>query len=127
MRKAWISVMLAVILLNAAQEAALARFCAVEAAGEPLICRVGIAAAMLNRLSDSRYPDTVSGILSGAGFCGGRVPRELYEEALRAVRMAELGVDPTHGATVWAHRGTARESEISVTLAAGRLVFGEER
>jgi len=125
MKHTLITLLLSVLILNAAEEAAAARFCAAEAAGEPLICRVGVAAALINRLEDDRYPDTFSGVLAGAGFRGGRVRPEAYEEALRAVRMAEMGLDPTHGGTAWARRGTAREAEIrDVRLAAGGMVFG---
>ena len=47
--------------LNRAEEYALARFCAAETEGEPFICRLSVAAVMLNRMEDSRFPATVTG------------------------------------------------------------------
>lgn len=109
------------VRLNAAEEAALAQFCAAEAAGEPFVCRLGVAAAMLNRLSDARYPDTVSGILAEAGGVRGRVGGDAYRRALSAVQAAELGMDPTGGALLWARAGSSR---FPVSFAAGGMEFG---
>lgn len=108
--------------LNACEEAALAQFCAVEAAGEPYVCRLSVAAAMLNRLADARYPDTVSGILAEAGGVRGRVSRDAYRRALSAVQAAEIGMDPTNGALRWAHTGKGR---FTVYFSAGTMEFGD--
>lgn len=113
-----------VYFLNAAEEAALARFCAAAAEGEPFACRLAVAAAMLNRLADPRFPDTVSGILAAAGFSAPKRTQKAYNEALWAVRAAAMGADPTGGAVLWARSDTAAAARIDETFCAGNLVFG---
>ncbi|MGM9652257.1 MAG: cell wall hydrolase [Eubacteriales bacterium] len=111
-------------VLNAAEEAALARFCAAETEGEPYVCRLCVAAAMLNRLGDARYPDTVSGILLDAGACFAPGTSKACRRALCAVQTAAFGMDPSGGATEWARAGTARAARLHVLYSAGNMVFG---
>ena len=114
------------ITLNAAEEDIAARFCAAEARGEPMLCQMGVAAALFNRLTDSRYPDTLSGNLTTAGFAMSPVKPKEYEYALWAVRCAAAGMDPTGGATEWARAGTPAAARLTVTLKAGNMVFGRD-
>ena len=108
---------------NAAEEAAMAQFIAVQADGESYAVRLAMAAVLLNRLGDPRFPDTVSGILEMAGYAAGW-PSEGYRISLSAVRAAAEGMDPTDGAVAWARRGTAEAAGIRTTFAVGDWVFG---
>ena len=112
--------------LNAAEERILAQFIAAEAEDAPYAVHLAMAAALLNRLADNRYPDTVSGILSTAGYrTARRTPA--YDSALSAVRTAAAGMDFTDGATVWARSNTEKAAAIRVTFSAAGWVFGTER
>ena len=110
--------------LNAAEEVLIARFCAEEAPGEALLIHMGIAAVMLNRMADERYPNTASGAAAAAGFAGAKVKEEDYRSALWAVRCVSLGMDPTDGAVKWARKGSLEEREMDVTLEADGWCFG---
>lgn len=77
--------------LNPAEEAALARYCATQARGEPLIRQVELAREMLDRLQDPRYPDTVSTLLAGCPLTP--ASKDELDQALWAVRLAEMGGD----------------------------------
>ena len=110
--------------LNRAEEYALARFCAAECEGEPFICRLSVAAVMLNRLSDPRFPDTVTGILSDGGYKAAPVRKTDLASARWAVRVALMGVDPTDGSLWWAHTDTAEAAGLTPHLTVGRWVFG---
>ena len=110
--------------LNGAEEYALARFCASECEGEPFICRLAVAAVMLNRLEDPRFPDTVSGILTDAGYGASPVSEEDLASARWAVRLAAMGVDPTGGSLYWAWAGTADAGELTPRLTVGKRIFG---
>ena len=112
------------VRLNPAEEAAVARYCAFLTKKEPFACQMAIAAVLLNRLADKRYPDTVSGVLSDAGFSAMPVRDEELEGAKWAVRAVQLGVDPTAGALVFARAGTAAAAGIEITYSAGGFVFG---
>lgn len=112
------------IPLNAAEELALARYCAAQSAGEPFLCRLSIAAVMGNRLSDPRFPDTISGILQDAGYKSAPVREEDLASARWAVRLAAMGVDPTGGSLYWARAGTADAGELTPRLTVGKRIFG---
>lgn len=110
--------------LNGAEEYALARFCAAETEGEPFLCRLSVAAVMLNRLSDPRFPDTVTGILSDGGYKAAPVRKTDLASARWAVRLAAMGVDPTGGSLYWAWAGTADAGELTPRLTVGKRIFG---
>ena len=95
--------------LNSAEEAALARFCAVQAEGEPMLAQLSLAAVMLNRCADARFPDQLSCVLAGAGFTAAPAATADYETALFAVRCAARGMDPTGGALFWRHGDAGME------------------
>ena len=111
------------ISLNAAEELALARYCAAQSAGEPFLCRLSVAAVMLNRLEDPHYPDTVTGVLADGGFTS-PVRKEDLASARWAVRLAAMGVDPTGGSLYWAWAGTADAGELTPRLTVGKRIFG---
>lgn len=108
--------------LNAAEQAAMADYIAVRTEGESYAVRLALAAVLLNRLEDPRYPDTVSGILSVEGYRALR-RSSAYPSARAALRAAMEGLDITDGATAWARRGTPAGVRVHLTI--GEWVFGE--
>ncbi|HHV93050.1 MAG TPA: hypothetical protein GXX47_00780 [Firmicutes bacterium] len=73
-----------------------------EGRGEPLEGQVAIGAVLLNRLRDSRFPNSVAGVIYEPGaFCtvrDGQINLTPDAKALRAARLAAAGWDPTGGA-----------------------------
>lgn len=110
--------------LNQAEEYALARFCASECEGEPFLCRLAVAAVMLNRLDDPRFPDTISGILTDGGYGASPVSEADLASARWALQVAVMGVDPTNGALYWARSDTADAADLIPHLTVGKRVFG---
>jgi hypothetical protein len=110
--------------LNGAEEYALARFCAAETEGEPFICRLSVAAVMLNRMEDPRFPDTVTGILFDGGYKASPVTESDMASARWALQVAQMGVDPTGGALWWAWSDTADAADLIPKLTVGKRVFG---
>ncbi len=84
-----------------------ARLVHAESAGEPYTGQVAVAATVLNRVRDSRYPDTVRGVIMqvwGGYFQyspveDGRINLPAGATACRAVEEALNGADPSQGAT----------------------------
>lgn len=113
----------------------LARLVRAEAEGEPYEGQVAVAAAVLNRLSDPRYPNTIPGIiyqvLDGKyyQFCpvaDGRINLPATTSSKRAVQDALKGWDPTGGAVGFYNPVTATNSWVRqrpVTAIIGNHVF----
>jgi N-acetylmuramoyl-L-alanine amidase len=84
-----------------------ARLVHAESAGEPFEGQVAVAATILNRLENERYPNTLSDVIyqveSGryqySPVLNGRINQPAGDSAKRAVREALKGWDPTAGAT----------------------------
>lgn len=84
----------------------LARLVSAEAAGEPFIGQVAVAATVLNRLEDPRYPDTISEIVyqvdngryQYSPVLDGRINLPADPSAFQAVECALEGSDPSNGA-----------------------------
>ena len=83
----------------------LARLVNAEAKGEPYKGKIAVAATILNRVKDPRYPDTIPGVIyqynHGFQYCpvrNGEIRRPANEDAYRAVEAALEGEDPTGGA-----------------------------
>ncbi len=78
-----------------------------EAAGEPYIGQVAVAATVLNRINSPRYPNTLTGVIYQVsnGFyqyspvLDGRINLPANQSAYNAVRDALQGWDPSLGAT----------------------------
>ena len=72
-----------------------------EARGEPFIGKVAVASVVINRLQRPNFPDTVAGIIYGAGeFCtvrDGQINLPPNSESYRAVQLALGGWDPSYG------------------------------
>ena len=84
----------------------LAQLVSAEAAGEPFIGQVAVAATVLNRLADPRYPDTISEIVyqvdngryQYSPVLDGRINLAADPSAYQAVGRALEGSDPSNGA-----------------------------
>ena len=73
-----------------------------EARGEPYQGKVAVAAVILNRIKDPRFPKTISGIIYQPGafssVSDGQINMPPNAEAIKAAREAMNGSDPSHGA-----------------------------
>ena len=87
-----------------------------EARGEPFKGQVAIAAVILNRLKDSRFPNTIPGIVyqPGAFTCvsDGQINLQPKQSCYRAVMKALHGADPSQGAVYYYNPATATSSWI---------------
>lgn len=76
-----------------------------EARGEPYIGKVAVAAVILNRVKDPRFPNTIAGVIYQPGaftaVSDGQINLTPDEESLRAARDAMNGWDPTYGAVYY--------------------------
>ncbi|MGQ9778678.1 MAG: LysM peptidoglycan-binding domain-containing protein [Bacillota bacterium] len=96
-----------IFYLSPEEEDLLARLVSAEAAGEPYAGQVAVAASVLNRLRDPKYPKTLTEIIyqytDGAyqysPVMDGRINEPATETAKAAVRDALNGWDPSCGAT----------------------------
>ena len=97
MKKRWAACAAAVMLsLNAAEAAMLAQFCA--GISEDLLVQVAAASEVLRRCGDDRCPDTVTGVLAGAGYRhSDRISEEALAQAEFAVEVAEKLSSPGEG------------------------------
>ncbi len=84
----------------------LARLVSAESAGEPFVGQVAVAATVLNRLEDPRYPNTIPGVVyqveSGkyqySPVLDGRINLPASPSAYQAIEQAIRGLDPSNGA-----------------------------
>lgn len=76
-----------------------------EARGEPYLGKVAVAAVILNRVADPRFPNTIEGVIYQPGaftaVSDGQIHLAPDEESLRAARDALNGWDPTYGAVYY--------------------------
>jgi N-acetylmuramoyl-L-alanine amidase len=83
----------------------LARVISAEARGEPYEGQVAVGAVLLNRVSDPRFPSTISGVVyerhAFEAVSNGTVYQPPAASALRAARDALNGWDPTQGAVFY--------------------------
>lgn len=101
-----------------------------EARGEPYEGQVAVGAVLLNRVSDSRFPNTVSGVVyqSGAFTCvsDGQINLSPDSTAKKAAQDAVNGWDPTHGSVYYFNPNTATSSWIwsrPQTVRIGKHIF----
>ena len=87
-----------------------------EARGEPYNGMVAVAATVLNRVADSRFPKSISGVVyePGAYTCvaDGQINLEPNEQAKKAAQDAINGWDPTSGCIYYFNPNTATSSWI---------------
>ncbi len=84
-----------------------------EARGEPYEGQVAIGAVILNRVKDSRFPNTIAGVIYQSGaftaVADGQINQAMEDEAtvMKAARDAMNGWDPTGGAVYYFNPSTA--------------------
>lgn len=80
----------------------LARVIHAESRGEPFEGQVAVGAVLINRLKDSRFPNSLPQIIFKKGeFCtvrDGQIWKIPSQEAIKAARLAAAGWDPSGGA-----------------------------
>ena len=101
-----------------------------EARGEPYAGQVAVAAVILNRVKDPRFPNTISGViyqpLAFAWVTGGHINLQPDESAYNAAKDALNGWDPTYGSTCYYNPNTATDKQMldkPITAKIGRHVF----
>lgn len=94
----------------------LARVIHGEARGEPYVGQVAIGAVVLNRVRDSRFPNTIAGVIYQPGafdaVYDGQINLEPDATAYNAARDALNGWDPTYGCVYYYNPATATSSWI---------------
>lgn len=115
---------------NSANVELLARVIYGEARGEPYTGQVAIAAVILNRVEDSRFPKTIAGVVYQAGafdaVADGQVNMTPNETAYKAARDALNGWDPTYGSIYYYNPVTATNKwirSLPITVTIGKHVF----
>ena len=87
-----------------------------EARGEPFVGQVAVAAVILNRMHDPRFPHSIPGILyqPGAFDCvnNGQFNLTPNATAYKAVQDAVNGWDPSHGAVYYFNPATSTSAWI---------------
>lgn len=108
----------------------ISRFVHAEARGEPYTGQVAVAAVILNRVKDSRFPNTTSGVVyqPGAFTCvsDGQINLSPNEASRKAAQDAINGWDPTYGAVYYFNPATATNKWIwsrPVTVTIGKHRF----
>lgn len=108
----------------------LARVIYGEARGEPYTGQVAVAAVILNRVEDSRFPKTVAGVVYQAGafdvVADGQINMTPDQTAYNAARDALNGWDPTYGCLYYYNPSTATNKwirSLPVAVRIGRHVF----
>ena len=111
-----------------------ARLVHAEAEGETFEGQVAVAATVLNRVKDPRYPDTLrevilqvwNGYYQYSPVLDGRINCRAGESAYRAVRAALRGIDPCKGATGFYNPAATDDRWVrsrTVTVTIGNHVF----
>ncbi|MBQ2992094.1 MAG: spore cortex-lytic enzyme [Clostridia bacterium] len=89
----------------------LARLIHGEARGEPYVGMVAVGAVVLNRVKNSRFPNTIAGVIYQAGafdaVADGQINLTPNEQSRRAARDALNGWDPTNGCLYYYNPSTA--------------------
>lgn len=90
-----------------------------EARGESYTGQVAVAAVVLNRVEDSRFPNTIAGVIyqpwAFTAINDGQFNLEPNQTAYQAARDAMNGWDPTYGAVYYYNPKTATSSWIRST------------
>lgn len=90
-----------------------------EARGEPYTGQVAVAAVVLNRVDDSRFPNTIAGVIyqpwAFTAINDGQFNLEPNQTAYQAAKDALNGWDPTYGAVYYYNPKTATSSWIRNT------------
>jgi N-acetylmuramoyl-L-alanine amidase len=110
----------------------LARLVSAEAKGEPYEGQVAVAAVILNRMRDSRFPHTLQGVVyqkdAFEPVSNGTIYQPPTASAVKATEDALNGWDPSYGALYFWNPATASSPWIwsrTITLRIGHHVFGK--
>lgn len=111
----------------------LARLVQAEAESQPYSAKVAVAATVINRVQDSRFPNTLRGVIyqvDGGYYqfspvLNGWINRPASAESKRAAYEALHGSDPTHGALYYFDDSTKNTWLWSKTIAlrSGNMVY----
>ncbi|MEW6448816.1 MAG: LysM peptidoglycan-binding domain-containing protein [Bacillota bacterium] len=111
----------------------LARLIRAEAESEPHIAKVGVGAVILNRVKDSRFPNTIPGVIYQVvnGYyqfepvANGWINRPASPDSVRAAEEALGGWDPTKGALYFYGSGATNwfVRSLPVACVLGGLTF----
>jgi N-acetylmuramoyl-L-alanine amidase len=108
----------------------LARLVHSEARGEPYTGKVAVAATVLNRTRDSRFPKTIAGVIyqprQFTPVDNGQINLPADDSSIRAARDAMNGWDPTGGCVYYWNPATATSRWVwsrPVKLRIGKHVF----
>jgi len=89
----------------------LARIIHGEARGEPYVGKVAVGAVVLNRVKDSRFPNTIAGVIYQPGafdaVTDGQINLPPDDTSIKAARDALNGWDPTYGCVYYWNPATA--------------------
>jgi len=103
-----------------------------EARGEPYIGQVAVAAVVLNRVKDSRFPNTIAGVIYQPGafdaVSDGQINLEPIAQSYKAARDAMNGWDPTYGCIYYYNPSTATSKWIwsrPIMLSIGKHNFAK--
>lgn len=103
-----------------------------EARGEPYEGQVAVAAVVINRTRDSRFPKTIAGVIYQPGafdaVYDGQINLDPDTNAYNAARDALNGWDPTYGSIYYYNPATATSSWIwsrPITLSIGKHNFAK--
>lgn len=87
-----------------------------ESRGEPYVGQVAVAAIVLNRVRDSKFPNTIAGVIyqpyAFTAVADGQINLEPNQSAYNAVRDAMNGWDPTNGCIYYYNPNTATSAWI---------------
>lgn len=115
---------------SAADVELLARAIYGEARGEPYAGQVAVGAVILNRVRDTRFPKTVSGVVYQSGafdvVADGQINLSPNSTAYQAARDAINGWDPTYGCLYYYNPRTATNAwikQLPVAVTIGSHVF----
>jgi len=111
----------------------LARLITAEADNQPYTAKVAVGAVVVNRVKDSRFPNSISGVIYEKSYGyyqftpvqNGMINKPASQEALKAAYDALNGVDPTNGALYFFDNTSTNKWLWSkpIALKAGVMVF----
>jgi LysM repeat protein len=123
----------AVIPYTASDANLLARLIEAEAQGEPYEAKKAVGAVVVNRVQDSRFPNTISGVIyqKDGGYyqftpvVNGWINKPASSDSIKAAYAALNGADPTNGALYYFDDSTTNKWLWSkpVALRVDRMVF----
>jgi len=110
----------------------LARIIHGESRGEPYVGKVAVGAVVLNRVKDSRFPNTIAGVIYQPGafdaVSDGQINLAPDNTSIKAARDALNGWDPTYGCIYYWNPATATSRWIwsrPIVTQIGKHVFAK--